>query len=443
MNLYTIYTVVKSVCRQALAVGIVAFAALSAAAQHYQPSPENLRAREEFNDMRFGVFIHWGIYSMFGQGEWYLQTGGLDRDEYAKAAAGFYPANFDAAKWVSAIKASGAKYICFTTRHHDGFSMFDTKYSDYDIMDATPFKRDIVKELADECHRQGIKLHLYYSHLDWTRDDYPLGRTGHKTGRKGSADWPGYYRFMNNQLTELLTNYGPIGAVWFDGHWDQPKDFDWQLEEQYALIHRLQPACLVGNNHHIAPYEGEDFQMFERDLPGENHAGYSGEQSVSKLPLETCQTMNGMWGYKVADRNYKSAKELIRLIVKTAGKGANLLLNVGPQPSGDLPATALSRLSEIGEWMGKYGETVYGTDRYLTDAQEWGTVVRKGKKLYVHILADRMPEFVAIPMADKVREAVTFDGGEKLKFETIDGGIVLHTSSLQPATDRIVTLLIK
>ena len=265
----------------------------------YTPTPENLKARQEFQDNKFGIFLHWGIYSMTAQGEWYMHNRNIDRDEYAKMASGFYPSRFNAAEWVSAIKASGAKYICITSRHHDSFSMFDTKESDFNIVDATPFKRDVLKELAEECQKQGIKLHFYYSHLDWKRDDYPQGRTGKGTGRpKGHGDWKSYYKFMNNQLTELLTNYGPIGAIWFDGVWDQPEDFDWQLEEQYALIHKLQPACLVGNNHHRTPYAGEDFQMFERDLPGENSAGLSG-QSISALPLETCETMNGIWGYTI------------------------------------------------------------------------------------------------------------------------------------------------
>lgn len=154
------------------------FATPAFAQEGYQPAPENVQARQNFADHKFGIFLHWGIYSMFAQGEWYLQNANIDNKEYAKAAKGFYPAQFDAKQWVSAFKQAGAKYICFTTRHHDGFSMFDTKYSDYDIVDASPFKRDIVRELADECKRQGIKFHLYYSHIDWTRDDYPTGRTG-------------------------------------------------------------------------------------------------------------------------------------------------------------------------------------------------------------------------------------------------------------------------
>lgn len=409
--------------------------------ESYVPTPENLKARQEFSDSKFGIFLHWGIYSMFGQGEWYMQTGGLDCHEYAKAASGFYPSKFDAEKWISAFKDAGAKYICFTTRHHDGFSMFDTKYSDYDIIDATPFKRDIVKELADECSRQDMKLHLYYSHLDWTREDYyPLGKTGHKTGRKSHGKWDTYYSFMNNQLTELLTNYGPIGAIWFDGMWDQPENFDWRLEEQYALIHKLQPACLIGNNHHKAPKPGEDFQMFERDLPGENKAGYSAGTEIGNLPLETCQTMNGMWGYKVKDQNYKSVKDLIRLLVRTAGKGANLLINIGPQPNGEIPELALDRLKGMGEWLRKYGETIYDTTAGNVMSAEWGTTTRKGDKLYVHILSDKMPQFITLPIERKVRSATEFESGNTVMKEKIKGGIVLHTSNLDPATDRIITL---
>jgi len=330
----------------------------------YTPSQEIIQAQKEFSDARFGIFIHWGIYSMFAQGEWYLHNANLDRNEYAKAAAGFYPADFNAAEWVSAIKQSGARYICFTSRHHDSFSMWHTAQSPYNIVDATPYKKDILKELSEECSRQGIKLHLYYSHLDWGRQDYPQGRTGHSTGRDSTySDWPGYYGFMNRQLTELLTNYGPIRAIWFDGWWDHdedPEPFNWQLDEQYAMIHRLQPGCLVGNNHHQNPFPGEDIQIFERDLPGENTAGLSG-QAVSRLPLETCQTMNGMWGYKIVDRAYKPVDELIRYLAGAAGRGANLLLNIGPQPDGALPE-AVDERAQHGAQHGA-GDRLHGGQR--------------------------------------------------------------------------------
>lgn len=410
----------------------------------YVPSPENLQARQEFQDSKFGIFLHWGIYSMFGQGEWYMNNDNIDCHEYAKAASGFYPSKFNAQEWVSAIKAAGAKYICFTSRHHDGFSMFDTEFSDYDIVDATPFRRDIVKELAEECQKQGIKLHLYYSHLDWTREDYyPLGSTGRGTGRTGHGEWRTYYQFMNNQLTELLTHYGPIGAIWFDGMWDRPADFDWRLEEQYNLIHKLQPACLIGNNHHRTPFSGEDFQMFERDLPGENNAGFSAGQKVSQLPLEMCETMNGMWGYRIKDQNYKSVKELVRLLVRAAGKGSNLLMNIGPQPNGELPAISVERLKGMGEWMSKYGETIYGTTAGCVMKASWGTTTRKGDMLYVHLLSDDMPQFVTLPLTEKIVSATLFGTNKKVKLEKIQDGVVLHTAHLEPSVDCIVALKLK
>lgn len=409
----------------------------------YQPTEENLKAREEFRDNKFGIFIHWGIYSMMADGEWIMNNKSLNYQEYAKLAGGFYPAGFNAQEWVAAVKASGAKYICFTTRHHDGFSMFDTKFSDYNIVKATPFKRDVIKELADECHKQGIKLHFYYSHIDWYRDDYaPRGRTGLKTGRTTTGEWKTYYQFMNNQLTELLTNYGSIGSIWFDGLWDQDQNpgFDWELPEQYQLIHKLQPACLIGNNHHMVPFAGEDIQIFERDLPGENTAGYSGESGISTLPLETCETMNGMWGYKMTDQNYKSTKDLIHYLVKAAGKNANLLMNVGPQPDGRFPAVAIDRLKEMGEWMAVYGETIYGTRGGLVAPRDWGVTTMKDNKLYVHIL-NLEDQALFIPLVDKkIKKAVLFKDKTAVKFTQDKDGVVLKLGHVPTDIDCVIEL---
>ncbi len=407
----------------------------------YTPTEENLASRQAFQDDKFGIFLHWGLYSMLATGEWTMHNKDLNYQEYAKLASGFYPSKFNAAEWVAAIKASGARYICFTTRHHEGFSMFDTQWSDYNIVDATPFRRDVLKELADECRKQGIALHLYYSHLDWYRDDYyPLGRTGQGTGRTTHGEWKTYYQFMNNQLTELLTNYGPIRAIWFDGWWDhdQDPDFDWQLPEQYAMIHRLQPACLIGNNHHQVPFEGEDIQIFERDLPGENTAGLSG-QDISRLPLETCQTMNGMWGYKITDQDYKSAKTLIQYLVRAAGMNANLLMNIGPQPNGELPAAAVSRLKEIGEWMQTYGETIYGTRGGLVAPHDWGVTTQKGNRLFVHIL-NLQDNGLYLPLTAKVKKAVLFKDGTKVKFSQNKQGTLLQFNEVPADTDYVVEL---
>ena len=413
---------------------------LPAKAQTYQPSAENLKARQEFQDNKFGIFLHWGLYCMLATGEWTMTNKDLNYKEYAKLAGGFYPSKFNAAEWVSAIKASGAKYICFTSRHHEGFSMFHTKYSDYNIVDATPFKRDVVKELADECHKQGIRLHFYYSHIDWYREDAPWGRTGRGTGRP-NPNWKSYYTFMNNQLTELLTNYGPIGAIWFDGWWDQDAnpDFDWQLPEQYALIHRLQPACLVGNNHHQVPFPGEDIQIFERDLPGENSAGLSG-QDVSHLPLETCETMNGMWGYKITDQDYKSTKTLIHYLVKAAGKNANLLMNIGPQPDGCLPEVAVQRLKEVGEWMKVYGETIYGTRGGIIPPHDWGVTTQKGNRLFVHIL-NLKDNALYLPLDGKmVKKGFLFKDQSPIRITRTGQGVVLQLPEVPADTDYVIEL---
>jgi len=408
----------------------------------YNPSEGNKLNREEFQNDKFGIFIHWGIYSMMANGEWVMNNLNLNHDEYSKLASGFYPSKFNADEWVKSIKESGARYICFTTRHHDGFSMFDTRFSDYNIVDATPFKRDVLKELSDACKKYGIKLHLYYSHLDWGRDDYfPLGRTGTGTGRSGHGEWKTYSEFMNNQIKELLTNYGDIRALWFDGWWDQDihPDFNWHLDEQYSLIHKLKADCLIGNNHHRKPFDGEDFQMFERDLPSENKSGFSG-QEISRLPLETCETMNGMWGYKMQDTSYKSAKELIHYLVKAAGNNANLLLNIGPRPNGEIPEIAINRFKEIGKWMNTYGETIYGTRGGILKPEEWGVITQKEDKLYVHILNLKSNELYLPLKGKKVNRVVSFAGKKPVKFTIDNGGVLLKFQEIPSGIDFVVEI---
>lgn len=412
-------------------------------AQKYVPTPENLQNRKEFAESRFGIFLHWGLYSMFAQGEWYMNNANINAKEYAKAMNAFYPHRFNAREWVSAFKAAGAKYICFTSRHHEGFSMWNTKYSDYNIMN-TPYGKDIIRQLADECHRQGLKLHLYYSHLDWTREDYPAGRTGRGCKRLDKADWNSYYTFMNNQLTELLTNYGEIGAIWFDGWWDHDEDqtpFNWELEKQYKLIHDIQPGCLIGNNHHTTPFDGEDIQIFERDVPGENKAGLSG-QDVSVLPLETCQTMNGMWGYKIVDQNYKSTKELIHLLVRTSGKSANLLLNIGPQPDGTLPEMALNRLAEMGKWLNKYGESIYATVAGTFRQDDDIITTRKGDYIYIHVLNPEINR-INMPVSRKVENVEALVDNDAINYKYNRGNLEFDIDVPSDCIDYVIKVTLK
>ncbi len=420
-------------------------ACLTASAQ-YQASPEILKARTEFQDNKFGIYIHWGLYSMLGNGEWVMSNRNINYKEYTHLADGFYPSKFDAEEWVKAFKAAGARYVTFTTRHHDGFSMFKTSANNYNIVDGTPFHRDVLKELADACQKYGIKLHLYYSHVDWSRPDYPQGWSGMGIGKpKDQYNYDSYLAFMKHQLTELLTNYGPIGAIWFDGYWDQKNNpkFDWRLDEQYSLIHRLQPSCLVANNHHKAPKPGEDLQTFEQDLPGQNTAGYSKGTVIGQLPLETVMTMNKVWGYDITDKKYKSSEYIIQHIIKAAGNNANYVINIGPRPDGKLPVEAVERLKAIGDWMGHYGETIYGTRGGIVRPHDWGVTTQKGNTLYVHIM-NCQDRALFLPLTERrVASARMYDGHQKVRVSKNAEGVTLELPAVPKGVDTIVELTLK
>jgi alpha-L-fucosidase len=353
-------------------------------------------ARRWFEDAKFGLFVHWGVYSLLGKGEWVMNQDKIPIGEYEKLPPRFNPAAFDAQEWVKTAKAAGMKYITITSKHHDGFCMFDSKLTRYDIVDATPYGKDPLKALADACHQQGIKLFFYYSLLDWHHPDYfPRGGTGRAAGRDEKGDWKKYVAYYQGQVRELCTNYGAIAGLWFDGWWDIPKA-DWDLEGTYQMIHELQPGALVGNNHHVRPFPGEDFQIFEQDLPGQNTAGFNKADTAGSLPLETCLTVNDSWGYNAQDKKFKSPEQLIHYLLGAAGRGANLLLNVGPRPDGTIGAEFAERLLEVGRWLKPNGETVYGTRRGPVPPQRWGVSTREAKpgyldRIYLHVLKPGPP----------------------------------------------------
>ena len=405
----------------------------------YAPAPENLQARTAFQDAKFGIFLHWGLYSMLGSGEWTMTNRNINYQEYAKLANAFYPHDFDAAEWVSAIKSSGAGYVCFTTRHHDGFSMWDTAQTDYDIVDATPYKQDIVKALSDECARQDIRLHLYYSLIDWYRDDCPRGRTGLGTGRPGTAiSYERYYDFMKRQLTELLTGYGPVGAIWFDGVWDQDRnpDFDWKLRGLYDHIHAIRPACLVGNNHHLVPFEGEDIQIFERDLPGENTAGLSG-QEIGRLPLVPDDERHvGLQDHRPRLQIVEDADPLPR-----AGCGPQREPAAQHRSPTRRETAVDGRRTAAGD--GRMARPV--RRKHLRNPRRRHPAPRLGRndKLYVHVL-DLQDDALYLPLAEKVGEARCLNNGERVKFDTLRGkGIVLNLELVPEDTDRIIELTLR
>jgi alpha-L-fucosidase len=340
---------------------------------------------------------------------------------------------------VSLAKAAGARYITITSRHHDGFAMFATKVNKYNIVDHTPFRRDPMKELADACRREGLKLYFYYSQLDWHHTDYfPRGRTGQTVGRPATGDWTKYLDFMDAQLTELLTNYGPLGGIWFDGMWDKP-DAEWRLDRTYALIHRLQPSALIIPNHHKTPMPGEDVQTFEQDLPGANTTGFRASREISALPLETSLTMNGSWGFNITDNRFKSVRDLIGYVVRAAGQGGNLLLNVGPRPDGTIQPEAADRLRQLGQFMSTYGATIYGTRAGPIPPRAWGATTQRGDTVFVHVL-DWADATLAIPPIGRAISTVTvFGSGERVEFTQNEKGITLAIPS-STAPDRVLAL---
>lgn len=406
----------------------------------YEPTAGNLAAREWFRDAKFGLFVHWGVYSVPGAGEWVMEVRGIPASDYEKLADFFDPESFDAAEWVALAKAAGMRYLTVTAKHHDGFAMFDSKVSDWDIVDRTRYGRDVIGALAEECRKQGLRLFLYYSQLDWHHPDYwPRGQTGKASGRPEGGSFDRYLDFMDAQLRELFTNYGELGGVWFDGMWDRP-DADWRLDRTYDLIHSLQPQALIGSNHHLAPFPGEDFQMFEKDLPGANTAGFN-TTVVSALPLETAETINGSWGFNLTDRSHKSVADLVRYLVRAAGADANFLLNVGPMPDGRIQPEHAERLREVGRWLETYGEAIYGTRGGPLAPAPWGVTTRRADTVYVHVLDWDAPLLALPELPGRVRSARLLRTGGPVTVEEVDGGLVVRLPDRPAGTiDEIVAL---
>lgn len=423
---------------------------------NYTPSTENLAARAWFEEARLGLFIHWGVYSVLGDGEWVMNNQNISKKNYEKLPKLFNPTAFDARAWVQMAKDAGMKYITITSRHHDSFSMFDSKVTDYDIVDATPFKRDVLAELAEACREADIKLFFYYSLLDWNRDDYyPRGRTGNGIAGREPGNWDDYIAFMKAQLTELLTNYGPIGGIWFDGHWDQMgwdgKEFsqlkvDWQYDELYGLIHELQPSALVGNNHHLGVIPGEDFQMFEKDLPGQNTTGWATaeDQIAQNLPLEVCETINGSWGFNLQDENHKSDTELLHYLIKAAGYGSNLLLNVGPMPNGEIQVEHKASLASMGAWLKQYGHTIYGTQKGPIKPTEDSAITRKENILYLHILNSALEKIYFESFDGRIASVKSLESGKALPYKSDRFGLVVDLKNVpEHEIDRIVEIQLR
>lgn len=358
-----------------------------------------------FNNARFGMFIHWGLYAIpagewkserartwiekdengneversWSYGEWIMCQARIPSDEYELLAAQFNPVKFDAHEWVQIASLAGMKYIVFTAKHHDGFSMFDSQHTEYDIVDATPFGRDVLKELADACQQAGIRLGVYYSNVDWHHPHFPP-RYSMQKGFHGNpnpeADIDRYADFMHAQIEEILTNYGPVSILWFDsggGFRKQSIPTLLRAPELVEKIRVLQPETLINNRLKYAA----DYGTPEQKIPDHK----------TSATFEAAFTLNDHWGYNQFDDNWKSPEEVIRKLVEVSSKGGNLLLNVGPKADGTFPPESVEVLAKIGEWLEVNGQSIYGSGPSPLDTvPAWGFVTSKPGHLYLHVL---------------------------------------------------------
>ncbi len=384
-----------------------------------------------WREARFGMFIHWGVYSVpadatnlkgeLGAAEWYLTNKQAQIADYEKFAAQFNPTKFDAAAWVRIAKDAGMKYIVITSKHHDGFCLFDTQLTDWCITKATPFKRDPLKELADECRKQGIRLCFYHSIMDWHHPDYLPRRSWEKDTRPATgADFDRYVAYMKGQLKELLTNYGPIGVLWFDGEWEDTWTHA-RGADLYDYVRGLQPDILINNRVDKGRAQGGitaggdfrgDFGTPEQEIPGTGFAD-------GRL-WESCMTINNTWGYATNDHDWKSSETLIRHLCDIAHKGGNFLLNVGPTATGEFPPEITQRLADMGAWLKHNGPAIYGTSPSPFKRLSFdGRCTRKGDTLYLHVFHWPTGGLVLTGLQTAVKSARALADGQTLEVQAL------------------------
>ncbi|MEI8376472.1 MAG: alpha-L-fucosidase [Planctomycetota bacterium] len=403
-----------------LALGLIGFMAIPSVAQEPETREQYEARMAWFREARFGLFIHWGPVAIKGANIGWTRGDEIKLQEYDNLYKRFNPVKFNADEWAKIAKDAGMKYLVLVTKHHDGFCLWDTKATDYNIMNS-PFKRDVTKELAEACRKQGIVYCSYYSILDWWHPNYPVGRKGPGMLK---PNMPKYFQYMKTQLTEQLTNYGPIGVMWFDGAWESPWTHD-QAVDLYNHLRKLQPNIIINNR--VDKGDGFKTTGFVGDYA-------TPEQSIGNFnmdrPWESCITICTQWSWKPKDK-MKSLKECIQTLLRTVGGDGNLLFNVGPMPTGEIEPRQVERLKEMGAWLAKYGKTVYGTRGGPFKPGKFGISTRKDKNIYVHIMAwegDKVT-LPAIPARIVASSAMT---GGKVTVKQTDAGIEISL----PAEDR-------
>jgi alpha-L-fucosidase len=351
-----------------------------------------MKRTEWWRNDRFGMFIHFGAYAVAARGEWVKSNEKLTTEQYQQYVDVFNPLDFDAREWARIARAAGMKYAVLTAKHHDGFCMFNSKLTDYKL--GPQFGgRDLVREFLDAFRTEGLKVGLYYSLIDWHHPDYPnVGnhpRRDDSEYAKRNFDWDNYLNYMHGQVEELVSDYGKLDIIWFDYSFDEFHGEKWKAGELLEMVRRYQPDILIDNR--LTINEGTktggrmisaygDFETPEQGIPDEGLADKYG----NPVPWETCLTLNNNWGYHEADKDWKSAELIIHTLVNCTGKNGNLLLNVGPNARGRIPDESICILEEVGRWMDKNNESIYGCGASKFAKPEWGRYTRKGNTLYAH-----------------------------------------------------------
>ena len=388
-----------------------------------------------WRDGKFGMFIHWGIYSIpAGQwegqdieraSEWIMYRAQIPVKEYEQLAKQFNPIHYDADQIVSLAKRAGQKYIVITSKHHDGFCMYKSEQTDYNIVDGTPFGRDVLKELADACQREGVKLGLYYSQTqDWHHPDGNGNTWDFDESQQNFDDY--IENYVKPQVTEILTHYGPICLIWFDTPQIMSEE---QSRSLLELVHELQPDCLVCGR--VGNGLGDYATAGDNKIPAE---------LLADLDWETPATINNTWGYKTHDHNWKSTTTLVRNLVEIVSKGGNYLLNIGPDAEGNVPESSIERLTEIGQWMDKNADAIYGTRPGPVQGVDWCRTTIKDKVIYLHIFEWNDEGKFILP-AMNIKSAYWLDSSisQDLSVTVDSGNVVIQAPAIMP--DKLVTVI--
>lgn len=374
-----------------------------------------------YQEARFGMFIHWGLYAIPARGEWVRSTEEIPKEDYMKYFHAFDPVDYDPVKWAKAAKRAGMKYVVLTAKHHDGFCLFDSQYTDFKSTN-TKWGRDIVAEFVEAVRGEGLKVGLYFSLLDWYHQDYPhYGDKNHpmrnrKEYSNENRNFQRYLEYMHNQVREICTNYGKLDILWFDFSYDNLRGEAWKAGELIDMVRSLQPDVIIDNRLEVsgegygslasgnpAPWHG-DFVSPEQMIPPNGIQDVNGKDMV----WEACVTMNNNWGYHAQDNFFKPASMLIKKLVECVSKGGNMLLNVGPDAKGNIPEESMKRLEIIGKWMEKNKESIYGCGKADIEKPDYGRVTKKGSCLYLHVYENSIGPLPILGVAKEQVESIQY-----------------------------------